>query len=195
MTKTKPILTLILGALFAGAIVVYSFAQPFKPNAVREAVPAGATFVFKAENLDELLNSPVCGQLEKALGGEVSLKTIAASNGWKNLAASSEIAVASLPFRNAGHQKTWAAASWVGWRSPWLRWKLEAAVGGKLEFVGKHAVWPIWEYNDPALARDQHLMFALTDNLLIACLSENPTDILLLLDTYDKRVPFHAQGK
>jgi len=195
MTKTKSILTLLLGALFAGAIVVYSFTQPFKPDAIREAIPAGTTFVLKAKNLDELLNSPVCGQIEKALGEDVSLKKILASNDWKNLAASSEIAVASLPFRNAGRQKTWAAASWVGWRSPWLRWKLEAAVGDKLEFVGKHAVWPIWEFKDPELAQDQYLMFALIDNVLLACFSENLMDILFLLDTYDKRVPFHAQGK
>ena len=32
-------------------------------------------------------------------------------------------------------------------------------------------------------------MFALTDNLFIACLSENPEDIVLLLDTYDHRMP------
>ena len=118
MTKVKPILTLLLGALFVGAILAYSFTQPFQPDAVYSAIPEGATFVYKADNLDELLNSPVCGQLDKALGD--SLKAIAASNDWATLAAASEIAVADLPFRSAGQQKTWAAISWVGWRSPWL---------------------------------------------------------------------------
>lgn len=187
MTKVKPILTMLLGVLFVGTVLAYSFTQPFRPGTVQRAIPQEATFVFKAENLDELLSSPVCGQIEKALGADTSLRAIADSSGWKNLAAASEIAVADLPFRSAGRQKTWAAASWVGWRSPWLRWKLEAAEGGKLQFLGKHAVWPIWTYEDPELTNGLHLTFALTDNLLLTCLSENPTDILTLLDTYDGR--------
>ena len=195
MIKAKPILTLLLGAVFAGAIIAYSFVQPFQPDAVLEAVPRGASFVYKADSLDDLLSSPVCGQVDKALGEGLSLKTIAEANRWTSLAAASEIAVADLPYRRAGTQKAWAAVSWVGWRSPWLRWKLEAAAGDTLQPLPKRAVWPIWEYNDPQLAAGQHLTFALTDNVLIACLSENRDDILLLLDTYDKRVPSYVQGK
>lgn len=195
MSHLKSIPALLLGALFVGAIVVYSFIQPFQPGAVRTAIPEGATFVFIAENLEELLNSPVCGQLDKALGAGNSLKGIAASNGWIPLAASSEIAVADLPFRRAGEQKVWAAASWVGWRSPWLRWKLESAAGSdELEFLGKHAVWPIWEFHGEGLANGLHLTFALTDNLFLACLSEHAGDIRILLDTYDGRVPAHQGG-
>lgn len=188
-------ITIALGTLFVGAIVIYSFAQPFRAGAVYEAIPRNATFVYQADSLDNLLKSPVCEQINKALGKENALAEMAASNDWKMLAAASEIAVADLPYRSAGRQKIWAAVSWVGWRSPWLRWKLEGAAGGKLQFFGKHNVWPVWEYEDPNLAGGQHLTFALTDNLLIACLSENPTDILLLLDTYDKRVPSYLRGK
>ncbi len=195
MTKTKLSLTILLGALFGSAIVVYSFIQPFQEDMVCLAIPDQASFVFKAGSLDELLQSPVCGQLDKALGAGNTLKEIAASNDWKNLAAAAEIAVADIPFRSAGAQKTWAAVSWVGWRSPWLRWKLEAAVGEHLKLLGKHAVWPVWEYSSPDLARGMHLTFALTDNLLITCLSENPSDIVQLLDTYDKRLPSYRRGK
>ncbi|MDZ8119399.1 hypothetical protein [Pontiella agarivorans] len=195
MTKVKFILTLFLGALFVGAVLAYSFTQPFYPDAVQQAIPQEATFVFKAENLTELLNSPVCGQIDSALGSGNSLRAIAESNEWKRLATASEIAVADLPFRSAGRQKTWAAASWVGWRSPWLRWKLEAAEGGKLQFLGKHAVWPVWEFDAPELAAGLHLTFALTDNILLACLSENPTDILILLDTYDGKLAAYNQEK
>ena len=195
MTKIKPILTVLLGVLFTGAIVVYSFVQPFQPDAVLATVPQGASFVYKADSLEDLLNSPVCGQIDKALGGDHSLRSIATDNEWIALAAASEIAVASLPYRTAGRQKVWAAVSWVGWRSPWLRWKLEGAAGDRLQFIGKRNVWPIWEYKDPQRTDGQHLTFALTDNVLIACLSENPADILLLLDTYDKREPSYVQGK
>lgn len=186
--------TVALGAIFAGTIVVYSFVQPFQPGAVCNAIPDGASFVFQAENLDELLQSPVCGQLDKALGAGNSLKAIADSNGWVKLAAASEIAVADIPFRNAGHSKSWAAVGWVGWRSPWLRWKLEHSRNKNLKLLGKHAVWPIWQYESADIARGMSLTFALTDNVFMACLSENPTDILLLLDTYDKRHPSHPKG-
>ena len=185
----------LLGLVFGGLIVFHAFVQPFQSEAVYEAIPAQASFVFKAENLEELLQSPVCGQLDKALGAGMSLNQIADSNGWVSLAAASEIAVADIPFRDAGRQKTWAAVSWVGWRSPWLRWRLEHSRNRSLKFLGKHAVWPIWQYNNPAITRDMHLTFTLTDNLFIACLSENPTDILLLLDTYDKRTLPAFSGK
>jgi len=192
--KLKFGITVGLGALFAGAIFAYSFVQPFRPGAVCSAIPDGASFVFQADNLDELLQSPVCGQLDKALGAGNSLKEIAASNGWVKLAAASEIAVADIPFRNSGNSKSWAAVSWVGWRSPWLRWKLEHSRNKNLKRLPKRAVWPIWQYESPDMARGMSLTFALTDNLFMACLSENPTDILLLIDTYDKRHPSYPKG-
>jgi hypothetical protein len=195
MTKSSLSINLFLGALFAGAIMVYSFVQPFEPDAVCQAIPQDASFVFKAASLEELLQSPVCGQLDKALGAGNTLSEVAASNPWKKWAATSEIAVADIPWRSAGEQKSWAAVSWVGWRSPWLRWKLEGAVGEQLQFVGKRSCWPIWQYSSPDLARGMSLTFALTDNLFFACLSENPSDIVLLLDTYDQRVPSYTRGK
>ncbi len=189
MTKLRLGGTIALGAAFAGAIFFYSFYQPFIPGAVCEAIPAEASFVFQATDLQELLQSPVCGQLDQALGTGNTLEALLASSNWKNLATASEIAVADIPFRTAGQQKTWAAASWLGWRSPWLRWKLEHSRNKNLTLLGKHAVWPVWQYDSPDIARGMSLTFALTDNLLIACLSEHPSDIVLLLDTYDKRAP------
>ncbi|MDF7801472.1 hypothetical protein P4C99_18490 [Pontiellaceae bacterium B1224] len=193
--KIKFGITIGLGALFVGVIVVYSFIQPFQQGMVCNAIPQQASFVFTANTLEELLQSPVCNQLDKALGAGNSLAESTASNDWKKLAAASEIAVADIPYRNMGEQKSWAAVSWVGWRSPWLRWKLEAAAGKQLTFLGKHAVWPIWEYTSPDLAHGMHLTFSLTDNLFIACLSESPSDIVLLLDTYDGRVASYSRGK
>jgi hypothetical protein len=192
MTKLRFSGRIGLGLVFAAVALGYSFFQPFTPDAVYRAIPAEAPFVYKAKNLNELLQSPVCAQLDKALGAGNSLENLLGATNWKDLAAASEIAVASIPLRHAGIQKNWVAASWVGWRSPWLRWKLEQTRNPKLSLLGKHAVWPVWQYNDPEIARGMSLTFSLTDNLLIACLSEHPSDILLLLDTYDKRVPAMA---
>ncbi len=179
--------TAALGTVFAATVFCYSFCQPFIPCAVYDAIPAQATFAHKADSLDDLLESPVCTQLDKALGAGNSVKALLHSNGWIKLAAPSEVAVADLPLRHAGQTKTWAAVSWVGWRSPWLRWKLAHSRVEGLSFLGKHAVWPVWKYETPDIARGMSLTFALTDNLFMACLSENPSDILLLLDTYDRR--------
>jgi hypothetical protein len=194
MTKLRLGGSLVLGAVFAGSILCYSFCQPFIPGAVSQSIPARATFVFQANDLEELLQSPVCSQLDKALGAGNSLEELTTSNDWVKLAAASEIAVADISFRVAGQSKTWAAASWVGWRSPWLRWKLEHSRNKNLKFLGKHSVWPVWQYDAPDLARGMSLTFALTDNLFLACLSESPSDIMLLLDTYDKRAVAHKQG-
>ena len=187
MTKLKLGGTIGVGLVFAMAVLGYAFFQPFVPGAVYEAIPARASFSFKADNLDELLNSPVCAQLDKALGAGNTLSNLLDSGHWKNLAAPSEIAVADIPFREAGRSKSWAAVSWVGWRSPWLRWKLEQVRNENFRLLGKHSVWPVWQYDAPDIARGTTLTFALTDNLFIACLSEQPADILLLLDAYDRR--------
>ncbi|HEY5620970.1 MAG TPA: hypothetical protein VIR77_00065 [Pontiella sp.] len=195
MSKLRLVISAALAIVFAAAIAVYSFYQPFIPDAVCSAIPAQASFVFQADSLEELLKSPVCSQLDKALGAGNTLKHLTGSNEWIRLAAASEIAVADILFRDAGRQKSWAAVTWVGWRSPWLRWKLENSGNENLVMLGKHAVWPVWSYNAPDIARGMTITFSLTDNLFIVCLSEQPTDILLLLDTYDKRLPAAPTNK
>jgi hypothetical protein len=189
MTRWRPIGTGVLGVVIGTAALIYSFYQPFIPGAVYQAIPAHATFVYRANSLEELLESPVCGQIDKALGAGNLLRELLADNPWTDLAAASEIAVADIPFRQAGYNRTWAAASWVGWRSPWLRWKLEHSRNPNLKLLGRHAAWPIWIYHSPDIARGMQLTFALTDNLFLVCLSEKPTDMVLLLDAYDKRSP------
>lgn len=193
MIPLKTAGTIALGTVFSVSIFCYSFCQRFQHDAVYTAIPMQASFVFKADNLEKLLQSPVCNQLNNALGAGNSLRELLPAE-WINLAATSEIAVADIPFRNAGQNKSWAAVSWVGWRSPWLRWKLEAAQNNKFTLLGKHAVWPVWQYHAPEITKDMTLTLALTDNLFIVCLSENPGDIALLLDTYDKRIPAHKRG-
>jgi len=184
-----------LGLLTLAVTLNYAFFQPFIPDAVLEAVPVHASFVHQAGSLEELLQSPVCGQLDKALGAGNTVESLLGSSNWQALACPSEIAIADLPFRYAGQNKAWAAVCWLGWRSPWLRWKLEHTRQPGFNRLGKHAVWPVWQYDAPHIARGSSLTFALTDNLLIACLSDNPADILLLLDTYDNRIPSVADSK
>lgn len=189
MTKIRHSGVIGLGILFLATALGYAFFQPFIPCAVYDAIPAQATFTYRADNLEELLQSPVCGQLDKVLGAGNSMEALLASNGWVNLAIPSEIAITDVPLRHTGRTRSWAAVSWVGWRSPWLRWKLEHTRAEGFSFLGKHSVWPVWKYETPDIAHGASLTLALTDNLFMACLSENPSDILLLLDAYDNRTP------
>ena len=189
MTKLRISGVVVLGIVFLATALGYAFSQPFIRGAVCDAIPAQATFTYKAENLGDLWSSPVCSQLDEALGAGNSVEALLNSNSWIKLAAPSEVALAAIPLRYAGQTKTWAAVSWVGWRSPWLRWKLEHTRAEGLSFMGKYAVWPVWKYETPDIARGASLTFALTDKLFMVCLSENPADILLLLDTYDHRTP------
>ena len=187
--RLKQSVTVGLGVAFLAVSFGYAFFQPFIPGAVCDAIPAEALSVHQADHLDDLLRSPVCGQLDKALGAGVSLEALAKTSGWIGRAAPSEIAVATLPLRYADQNQAWAAVSWVGWRSPWLRWRLEHTRAEGFSMLGKHSVWPIWKYEAPGIAGGSPLIFALTDKLFIACLSDHPSDILSLLDAYDNRIP------
>ena len=131
MIKFQSSIVIALGVLFAAATIGYSFFQRFEEDGVRRAIPKQAGSVYKANSLEELLQSPVCSQINKSLSPELSLEKLLTDNDWTDLAASSEIAVADIPLRNASTRKIWAAASWVGWRSPWLRWKLESTGNGR----------------------------------------------------------------
>lgn len=189
MTKMRFSGIIALGAVFVGVVIYYAFCQEFIPGAVCDAMPAESTFVYRAGSLEELLQSPVCSQIDKELGAGNSLRTLLESSKWTKLAVPSELAIADIPIRTTGQSKTWAAASWVGWRSPWLRWKLDNVSDLKLRPLKSPLVWPVWRYDAPDIARGKGLYFALTDNLFLACLSEDPVDIFLLLDAYDQQFP------
>lgn len=195
MTKLKTISTILLGTAFGALTLGYSFFQSFQKDAVYGGIPKHATSTFKTSNLSELYQSPVCSQIDKALGAGNSLEELLTASSWTKLAAPSEIALANISSRNMNGQKTWAATSWVGWRSPWLRWKLQQSRNKNLHFLGKYSVWPIWKYDAPDIAKGMSLTISLTDNLLLICLSERPSDITLLLEAYDNQTQSSKRKK
>lgn len=184
MTKLRFNGTMVIGAVFIGVLIHYAFFQTFIPGAVRKAFPPEYK-VCQAGSLEEFLQSPLCAQLDRSLGAGNTLRELLASSNWSKLAVPSEIAVANMPYRQAGQSKAWVAASWVGWRSPWLRWKLDHVSDRTLQPLKSPFVWPVWKYESQDIARGSSIYFALTDNLFLACLSERPEDILRLLNAYD----------
>jgi len=187
--RLTPSGTVVLGTVFAALTLCCSFYQPHVTGAVYEAVPAHASFAHRSANLGELRNSPLYSRLNQMLGAGNSMDALLKNHEWIHLAAPAEIVITSFPMRRHGETKVWAAISWVGWRSPWLRWKLEHARTEGFTFIGKHSVWPVWKYETPDITRGSCLTLSLTDNLLIACISEDPGAITLFLDTYDRRIP------
>ena len=187
MMNLQRIGTWILGAGFTGTIIFYSFFQPYIPGAVNKTMPTRSNFVFRADSLEELFESPVGCQLNNSLGTGIKLEELLASSRWVRFATPSEIAVADIPYFQTGQRKSWVAASWIGWRSPWLRWKLENSTNSNLHFIGKQADFPVWLYNSPDIAEGLSLSLSVTDNLFLACLSEQPTEMMILmLDAYDR---------
>lgn len=184
-----------LGALIAASTIRFAFIQPFEPNAVYKAIPSFCTSIYQADSLLELLESPVSGQIDDAIGHVGALIEFSQKNQWVKRLTPSEITVAGLPQRHLHERKPWAATSWIGWRSPWIRWKLAATRAEGLTSMEKYAAWPVWKYSGHKLPSGMTLTFSITDSLFIACLSDNPEDIHLLLDTYDKRWPAVATTK
>lgn len=192
MNLKQRIQTVPLILLLAGFSLWQAFVQPFQPGAVRKAIPAKATSTYRADTLTELLTSPVVLQLNQALPFDQSLQRLLQENknmhSWMRKLAPSEIVVASIPSAYSESGKSWAAVSWVGWRSPWIRWQLQACRSGELTQIGHHSVWPVWQWKRTDIPDSPPILFALTDNLMVASLSNNAEDLVLLLDTYDKRV-------
>lgn len=185
MTKLKRIGTITLATVFVIAIIGYSFYQPFKPGEVLKAVPRGASSIHHEDSLEQLLLNPACmAQLNQALGAGNSVQKLLNLTAWENKAAPSEIAVAYIPQYNA-----WVSVSWVGWRSPWLRWKMENMRDSTLQPVKNRTVWPMWQYENSGLVRGGNLYFALTENLFLICLADGKNAMFHLLETYDRNTP------
>ena len=68
MKKMKLGGTIVLGVILTAAVFCCSFCQPFISGAVCDAIPAQATFTYKADSLEEIWDSPLCSQLDTALG-------------------------------------------------------------------------------------------------------------------------------
>lgn len=172
----------------------YSFLQPFKPGAVLGAIPLGASGIQQVDSVDELLGSAFFEELDQLFDGSLQ-ETWLTDNPWINRLAPSEIAVARLKYNRTVAPDAWVAVSWVGWRGPWLRWRLEQLNKDEFSFLGKSAAWPIWKYELPHREDNMILTCALTDQLFMVCFSESTTDIMLLLDTYDNQVPSVKNAK
>ena len=195
MKKIKSILFYLIATLFTIHVLYYAFFQRFIPKATEKAIPAEATFFYSIKNLNELLKSPVCGQINKKLGTEITLAKLLEEEPWLKDFMPSEIAIVNMPIHYLGQNKTWAMISWVGWRSPWLRWKLESKKNKHFTLLEKHHVWSVWKYESNKIAPDSALTFALTDTLFIVCISDHPSDIFSFLDSYDGLQPSIASIK
>jgi len=192
MTLLKTAAQVLTVLLFILAALGYAFFQPFEPDAVRNPIPAEAAFVCRVKNLNELLPSPVGFQLSEALGSRSALRELVCDRPetarWIKLTAPSEIAVAHFPSPDTQTPETWLAVTWIGWRSPWLRWRLNRLnEADGLVRLASPSHWPTWQVKTPVLPKNIKLTCALTDKLFIACLSGNTSDIRYVLDTYDKR--------
>jgi hypothetical protein len=191
-------LPFLLSLLFGGLLIYFAFFQPYEPDAIYTAVPFYATTGCREASWETLRKSPVWTLMESSIETDKPLNDLISDpsfSKWIERMIPADLFVAPLPQRQENGSKSWMLSSWVGWRSTWLRWRLEGTKAPYLDRIGTHAVWPVWVYEHPELG-DEKLFFALTDKLFLACLSANPTDITNLINAYDGRIPaIQVRGK
>lgn len=187
MTKPSPrrIVAGLALLAFAGATAGFAF-RPAPPEALGAAVPEGATFVYEADNLSALLESPVRCEIEKAFGPGVDLERMAQTNRWFRRVAPGRIILARIPATMPQSSDTWLAICELGIRAPFLRWRLEFLRSETVRLLGRHHAWPVWLVRRPESAARPAIGVSVTDSAFLICLSEAPSNILLALDAYDR---------
>jgi len=139
-TGRRRLLIACLSTIFAGACVWRVFHFPYRREALLLAVPPGAAWAAEQPNLAAAWRAAAENPLVKAslaAAGvkEEDLDRVLAGNRIDRILgplASRNTVAAYVPESAAGHPQgpAWIAASWVGFRSPVLRWRrLDEAMG------------------------------------------------------------------
>jgi hypothetical protein len=182
MNRTKTWITTGLCALFGIAVLCYSFYHRFSPEKVTQMIPPSLRDnAVQAASLEEL---PLPDEFAALPGSTHFLKTLLPLIDEEYVSLSSEIAWTQLHTYQG--YSSYLAVSWVGGRSPWLRWKFEQAADKKISPIKNPTVWPVWQCFRNDLPEGKNRYFALTENLFLVCISETEVDIISVLNSFDQ---------
>lgn len=171
--------------------VWWIFYVPYRPDRVFGAIPATATVVSVNENLagewDAVFTNPLLLRAVKAAEVEESAITKLKSNKvvrkWTEKLAADRTIIAYVAALGPEQKPALVAASWIGNQSRLLRWQMAWIKtrdlipvnldGGNLK---------IWLSNTKFGKTDLRLSLALSEGLVLACISEDPIGVRTLLE-------------
>jgi hypothetical protein len=168
---------------------------PYKPDSILMAIPSDATFVsvhkHLATELDPLLGNQVVRSALVSAGVKESdldeFATNRVAHAWINRLASDQTVVAYVPALGYQRKPAWICASWIGNESQKFRWKLfwfrPKMIQQTATEYGRNIYSVRMRLSDP----NQRLSVALTEGVLVGCLSEDPTAARYLVQSFDRQ--------
>ncbi len=187
--------------------VWWTFHVPYRPEHVFDALPAAATVVSVHQNLaeecDAVFNNPLllrairAGGIDEASLAALSTNTVARK--WIAKLSADQSVLAYVPAMGSEQKPALIAASWIGNQSRLLRWQMAWLKTRELTPVylddGNLTIW---------LSRTRfgksnlRLSLALSEGLVLACISEDPIGVRTLLEAaenYPDRYTVAGRGR
>lgn len=167
------------------------FHVPYRPDRLFNAIPANATVVTVHENLagewDAVFGNPLLLRAIKASeldeGHFTAFGTNAVVRKWTEKLASDRSIVAYVPAMGAEHKPALVAASWIGNQSRLLRWQMAWLKTRDLIPVSlDNGNLTIWLSREKFGKTNLQLSLALSEGLVLACISEDPIGVRTLLE-------------
>lgn len=166
---------------------------PYRPGAVFAAIPADATTVLVSRNLagelPVLLRNPAVHSMLNSLGASDEDIAKVVSNrqtrAWIEQLASRETVLAYVPALGYQRKPAWVFASWIGGRSQRLRWQLQWFRSSDLRPLHLDFGRTVWVTRTKLPQPGQRLSLALTEGLVLGCVSADPAGVRWLIETGD----------
>jgi hypothetical protein len=183
----------ILLAAFVAAGVGWILYVPYDPVRLYRAIPADATLVSTHDNLaarwEQALRDPVALAVLRSLGVKdkdlANLARNRAPRRWLRRMASRRTVFAYLPGVAPDQPPAWAAATWIGAHGHQLRWALFWTWTRRLRVLRLEDGRPCWSWRVKTSDGEVPVSFALSEGVLVACLSDDPLAVRRLLQSLD----------
>lgn len=205
-SRQRPLFWILL-TVFTAIGVWWVFHVPYRPERVFAAIPGNASVVSVHQNLaaewDNVLKNPMVLRAAQAAGvQQKDLDDITANpviRKWVNLLVSDQTALAYVPSLGARQKPALVCASWIGGQSRRLRWQMAWIKSRDLIPVkvndGRLTIW----LNRTKFGKTNlRLSLALTEGMVLACISEDPGGVQTLLEAaenYPGRLTVASSGK
>lgn len=175
------ILFWLLLAVFVLLFLFWIAFFPYRTERVYAAIPPGAAFVTRHENLaerwPELSGHPVVRHAVKVFGGDRELLDSLGSPNTVELVrkmASRTTVFGYVPGRRSGEGDFIVGATWIGAYGQFLQWGFLGKSLSDFERVELDGGTSLWSLKGGVNDGELSLTFCVFEGVLVACLSDNP---------------------